>query len=263
MGFLISYYVEDIKVFSLQVLNERIFGFDFGPDSGSKPCSLSWEHIHRTKPNIRLSASEMLTLPTKPTSTNEDFRAAERVIKELQPSLTSYGINVQVIFNEISFLEENLKTDCINGIFVIDNTIETDNHNINETHNYSSTGADNCESNNETDDPILDIHNVVMDNQTSMLPEILIDSINDVNHYENSLGVEIILHHVEMTPDSDQQVQSTASDIDIGNEEIEKRNKREGKNCTTDDDEQEYKQGKKQKNVNTEVNALLISSLAI
>ncbi|KAF5271158.1 hypothetical protein FQR65_LT17691 [Abscondita terminalis] len=112
----------------------------------------------------------------------------------------------------------------MNGIFVIDNTIETDNHYINETDNYSTTGADNCETNYETDDPILDTHNAVMDNQTTMLPEILIDSINDD---ENSLGVKIILHDVEMTPDSDQQVQSTDSDKDVGNEEIEKRNKRE------------------------------------
>lgn len=33
--------------------------FDFGPDSGSKPCQLSMEHI--VKGNIKLSASEMLS----------------------------------------------------------------------------------------------------------------------------------------------------------------------------------------------------------
>ncbi|KAF5270363.1 hypothetical protein FQR65_LT05551 [Abscondita terminalis] len=81
-----------------------------------------------------------------------------------------------------------------------------------------------------------------MDNQTSMLPEILIDSINDVNHYENSLGVKIILRDVEITPDSDQQVQSTDSDKDVGNEEIEKRNKREDNNKEYQNKENERSQ---------------------
>lgn len=37
LAFLISYYVQNLKLFSLQVLNERITCFDFGPDMGSKP----------------------------------------------------------------------------------------------------------------------------------------------------------------------------------------------------------------------------------
>jgi len=37
LAFLISYYVHDLKVFSLQILNERIVCFDYGPDKGNKP----------------------------------------------------------------------------------------------------------------------------------------------------------------------------------------------------------------------------------
>lgn len=38
LAFLISYYVEDLENFTLQVLNERIVCFDYGLDRGSKPC---------------------------------------------------------------------------------------------------------------------------------------------------------------------------------------------------------------------------------
>jgi len=60
LAFLISYYIEDLKIFTLQVLNERIVCFDYGPDKGSKPCVLHIEHLR--KKNIRLSASEMMSL---------------------------------------------------------------------------------------------------------------------------------------------------------------------------------------------------------
>lgn len=40
LAFLISYYVHDLKVFSLQILNERIMCFDYGPDKGNKPSVL-------------------------------------------------------------------------------------------------------------------------------------------------------------------------------------------------------------------------------
>ncbi|XP_022166134.1 uncharacterized protein LOC111030773, partial [Myzus persicae] len=60
LAFLILYYVEDLKLFSLQVLNERLVCFDFGPDKGSKPSVLNIDYIR--KHSIRLSASEMLTL---------------------------------------------------------------------------------------------------------------------------------------------------------------------------------------------------------
>ncbi|XP_050066646.1 uncharacterized protein LOC126555812 [Aphis gossypii] len=59
MGFIIYYYVIELKLFSLQVLNERLFGFDFGPER-NKPCALSMEHI--SQGNVRQSASEMLIL---------------------------------------------------------------------------------------------------------------------------------------------------------------------------------------------------------
>lgn len=59
LAFLTSYYVHDLKVFSLQILNERIVCFDYGPDNGNKPSVLCIEHIQKN--NIRLSTSEMLS----------------------------------------------------------------------------------------------------------------------------------------------------------------------------------------------------------
>lgn len=59
IAFLILKYTRDLKYFTLQILNDRIENFDYGPDSTSKPCSLSMEHI--SKGNVRLSASEMLS----------------------------------------------------------------------------------------------------------------------------------------------------------------------------------------------------------
>ncbi|CAH2091397.1 unnamed protein product [Euphydryas editha] len=59
MCFLLSMYIRDLKYFPLQVLNDRISCFDYGPDNSSKPCALSMEDISHDK--LRLSASEMLT----------------------------------------------------------------------------------------------------------------------------------------------------------------------------------------------------------
>lgn len=58
MAFLLNYYIYELKIFSLQILNERMIHFDYGPDSSSKPPVLIMENIHKN--NIRLSASEML-----------------------------------------------------------------------------------------------------------------------------------------------------------------------------------------------------------
>lgn len=60
MCFMITKYVKDLKYFSIQVLNDKIACFDYGPDSSSKPCLLSMDHISNR--NMRLSASEMLTM---------------------------------------------------------------------------------------------------------------------------------------------------------------------------------------------------------
>jgi len=60
MAFLVFYYVYDLKLFSLEVLNDRIVSFDYGHDKGSKPTVLNAENIRNH--NIRLSASEMMTL---------------------------------------------------------------------------------------------------------------------------------------------------------------------------------------------------------
>lgn len=47
------------RYFTLNVLNDRIACFDYGPDNSSKPCILSMDHV--SKGILRLSASEMLT----------------------------------------------------------------------------------------------------------------------------------------------------------------------------------------------------------
>lgn len=47
LAFLIRYYVEDLKLFSLQVLNERLVCFDYGPDKGSKPSVLHIDYIRK------------------------------------------------------------------------------------------------------------------------------------------------------------------------------------------------------------------------
>ncbi|CAI6369501.1 unnamed protein product [Macrosiphum euphorbiae] len=60
LSFLLLYYIQDLKLFSLQVLNERLLCFDYGPDKGSKPCILHIEHLKKN--TIRLSASEMMSL---------------------------------------------------------------------------------------------------------------------------------------------------------------------------------------------------------
>jgi len=59
MSFIISYYVKDLKLFSLQVLNDGLFAFDFGPEK-NKPCTINMDHINVG--NVKQSASEMLIL---------------------------------------------------------------------------------------------------------------------------------------------------------------------------------------------------------
>lgn len=59
MGFIISYYVKDLKLFSLQVLNDRLFAFDFVPLK-NKPCTINMDHIDVG--NVKQSATEMLIL---------------------------------------------------------------------------------------------------------------------------------------------------------------------------------------------------------
>ncbi|XP_031337278.1 uncharacterized protein LOC116166467 [Photinus pyralis] len=59
ISFIVVKYVSELKLFTLDVLNKRIAGFDFGPDQRSKPCYLSWDHL--VQGNVRLSASEMIS----------------------------------------------------------------------------------------------------------------------------------------------------------------------------------------------------------
>lgn len=60
MALVISKYVRRFKYFSLEFLNTRLRNFVYGPDARNKPVEISMVHINKS--NIRLSASEMLTL---------------------------------------------------------------------------------------------------------------------------------------------------------------------------------------------------------
>lgn len=60
LSFLISYYILELKLFSLEVLNHRLINFDYGPDKSNKPCILNMDHIRKN--TIRLSASEIMSL---------------------------------------------------------------------------------------------------------------------------------------------------------------------------------------------------------
>lgn len=52
-------YVKDLKLFSLQVLNDRLLAFDFGPEK-NKPSTINMDHINVG--NVKQSASEMLII---------------------------------------------------------------------------------------------------------------------------------------------------------------------------------------------------------
>lgn len=58
-AFTIPYYVNELKLFSLEILNNRMFGFDFGPEH-NRPSAFTKENVNQG--NIRQSASEMLVL---------------------------------------------------------------------------------------------------------------------------------------------------------------------------------------------------------
>ncbi|XP_008189972.1 uncharacterized protein LOC103311913 [Acyrthosiphon pisum] len=59
MSFILKYYIKELKLFTLQVLYDRLFCFDYGPEN-NKPCALTEDYIKQG--NIRQSASEILTL---------------------------------------------------------------------------------------------------------------------------------------------------------------------------------------------------------
>lgn len=59
LSFILKYYIKELKIFTLQILNDRLFCFDYGPEN-NKPCALTEDNI--IQGNIRQSASEMLTL---------------------------------------------------------------------------------------------------------------------------------------------------------------------------------------------------------
>ncbi|CAH0549892.1 unnamed protein product [Brassicogethes aeneus] len=53
--------------------------------------------------------------------TDADFRAAEKIIKKIESNLETYGINTEVILNEIKFLEDEMRQSNVSfGTFVAD-----------------------------------------------------------------------------------------------------------------------------------------------
>jgi hypothetical protein len=59
LSFIIVSCVEKFKYFSLDMMNDKIVSFPYGPDLKNKPCTLELNHLKHD--NVRLSASEMLT----------------------------------------------------------------------------------------------------------------------------------------------------------------------------------------------------------
>ncbi|XP_022821285.1 uncharacterized protein LOC111352853 isoform X1 [Spodoptera litura] len=59
MCLVIKKLTREYDTFSVDLLNQRLESFSYGPDNRNKPCSLSSEHINNG--NIKLSSSEMLT----------------------------------------------------------------------------------------------------------------------------------------------------------------------------------------------------------
>lgn len=59
MGSLLVALIDECHVFTINLVNNKISAFDFGPDKGDAPVTLSMEHIR--KGNVRLAASEMMT----------------------------------------------------------------------------------------------------------------------------------------------------------------------------------------------------------
>lgn len=61
-GYVITFVVNyfDMKILHFKILQDRLFSFDYGPDSGSKPCNCF--AIDGSKIKIKTSAAEMLIL---------------------------------------------------------------------------------------------------------------------------------------------------------------------------------------------------------
>lgn len=60
MSAVIKNLTKDEKVFTLEMLNQRLEAFSYGPDNRNRPCAILIKHLNQG--NIRLSSSEMLTL---------------------------------------------------------------------------------------------------------------------------------------------------------------------------------------------------------
>ncbi|KAB0790251.1 hypothetical protein PPYR_15412, partial [Photinus pyralis] len=58
MSFLVNFYVYSLKLFTLEILNGRLFSFNYGPDRSSKPCAI--QSISARQCRLKLSSAEML-----------------------------------------------------------------------------------------------------------------------------------------------------------------------------------------------------------
>lgn len=59
MSSLLVALIDECKLFTIELVNNKISSFDFGPDKGDAPVTLSIDHLR--KGNVRLAASEMMT----------------------------------------------------------------------------------------------------------------------------------------------------------------------------------------------------------
>lgn len=58
MSSLLIALIDECHFFTINLVNNKISAFDFGPDKGDAPVTLSMEHLR--KRNVRLAASEMM-----------------------------------------------------------------------------------------------------------------------------------------------------------------------------------------------------------
>lgn len=59
MSSLLVALIDECKLFTIELVNNKISSFDFGPDKGDAPVTLSIDHLR--KGNVCLAASEMMT----------------------------------------------------------------------------------------------------------------------------------------------------------------------------------------------------------
>lgn len=59
--------------------------------------------------NLRLSQAKSVSPNAIGSLSANDFKSAEKVLKAIEDRLYEYGINAEVVLNEIKFLEEHFE----------------------------------------------------------------------------------------------------------------------------------------------------------